>query len=335
MSGSGNLPPDLIKVVAERLDPKEFVILRAVYPSALAGEYNAQTRPPLLISFSDAESLFWSMSRVEEVYRAPLPIAPSLSGLGLLCYQGWMAIAQEGQLKLFNPISCIIIELPGSEKLCPVYKFALSSNPSVSDEYVIFVHVQPDTFAFYDPRKRAWTTETYRPKSQIMDLIHFKGRFVALDENRRVITFNPQDNFNIQENQVIPNVKGSTTPHLVECSGSLLVVWHKNDRFSWDSKTEFRVYKVDLDERASTEEKSLGSASVFLSSGCSFSVEFNAQSRLPEIRPNRIYCVDFFRHWDRKILSYNMEDRRIETHPELMPLVAGTVSTPRWIQPTF
>lgn len=333
MSGSGNLLPDLIKVVAERLDAKEFVILRAACPSDLAGEYKAQTRAPWLISFTETESLFWSMTRVEEVYRAPLPIAPWPSRLGLLCYQGWMAIAQDGQLKLFNPISCIIIELPGSEKLCPVHKFALSSNPSVSDEYVIFAHVQPATFAFYHPRKRAWTTETYYPKSQIMDLIHFKGRFVALDESRRVITFNPQDNFNIQENQVIPNVKGSTTPHLVECSGSLLVVWHKNDRFSWDSKTEFRVYKVDLDERASTEEKSLGTASIFLSNGCSFSAEFNAQSRLPEIKPNHIYCVDFFPLWDCKILSYNMEDGRIEPHPELMPRQAG--STPRWIQPTF
>lgn len=333
MSGSGNLPPDLIKVVAERLDAKEFVIFRAACPSDLAGQYKAQKRAPWLISFTDAESLFWSMTRVEEVYRAQLPIAPSSSGLGVLCYQGWIAIALEGQLKLFNPISGIFTKLPVLEMRCRVHKFALSSNPSVSDEYVIMVHVQPATFAFCHPKDRAWTTQTYRPKSQIMNLIHFKGRFVALDENRQVITFNPQDNFNPQENLVIPNVKGSRRPHLVECSGSLLVVWHKDDCFSPDSMTEFRVYKVDLNERACTEEKSLGTASIFLSDGCSFSAEFNARSRLPEIKPNHIYCVDFFPLWDRKILSYNMEDGRIETHPELMPRQAGT--TPRWIQPTF
>lgn len=51
MSGSGNLPPDLIKVVAERLDAKEFVIFRAACPSDLAGQYKAQKKSPLADKF--------------------------------------------------------------------------------------------------------------------------------------------------------------------------------------------------------------------------------------------------------------------------------------------
>ncbi|XP_010027095.2 F-box/kelch-repeat protein At1g57790 [Eucalyptus grandis] len=330
-----NLPPDLIRCVAERLDAKEFVILRSVCPSwqsAVEGEYNAKTRVPWLISFSESEYLFWSMSRVE-VHRARLP-----SRVGHLCYQGWMTIAQEAEgpgLKLFNPISRIIIELPGPEMLRRVHKVALSSSPSVSDNSVVMVHVQPDTFAFYHPRKRAWTTRTYLPQSQIMDLIHYKGRFVALDEKCRVITFDPKNKYKPQENRVVlEKFEGWPTFYLVECSGSLLfVVRQKHSSFDPVSSTRFQVCKVDLDGGTWTKAERLGSASIFLSYECSFSVELKAKSRLPGIRANHIYFTDFFGLWDHKILSYSMEDGTIKTHPELMPMLAGT--TPRWIQPSL
>ncbi|KAL3727761.1 hypothetical protein ACJRO7_032499 [Eucalyptus globulus] len=326
-----NLPPDLIRCVAERLDAKEFVILRSVCPSwqsAVEGEYNAKTRVPWLISFSESESLFWSMSTVE-VHRARLP-----SRVGHLCYQGWMAIAPEGPgLILLDPISRIIIELPGPEMLRRVHKVALSSSPSVSDNYVVMVHVQPDTFAFNHPRERAWKTQTYHPKSQIMDLIHYKGRFVALDEKCRVITFDPKNKYKPQENRVVlEKFERWTTFYLVECSGSLFVVRQKHSWFGPVSSTRFQVCEIDLDGGTWTEAESLGSASIFLSHECSFSVQLNAESRLPEIRANHIYFTDF-RPWDHRILSYSMEDGTIGTHPELMPIIAG--NTPRWIQPSF
>ncbi|KAK3418033.1 hypothetical protein EUGRSUZ_H04014 [Eucalyptus grandis] len=255
------------------------------------------------------------MSRVE-VHRARLP-----SRAGHLCYQGWMAIAQEGQrLKLFNPISRITIELPDSKQFCPVHKVALSLSPSVSDNSVVMVHVQPATFAFYHPRKRAWTTRTYLPQSQIMDLIHYKGRFVALDEKCRVITFDPKNKYKPQENRVVlEKFERWTTFYL-------------HSWFVPVSSTRFQVCKVDLDGGTWTEAESLGSASIFLSHECSFSVQLNAESRLPDLRANHIYFTDF-RPWDHRILSYNMEGKTIETHPELMPMLAG--ATPRWIQPSF
>ncbi|KAF7850362.1 hypothetical protein BT93_L5579 [Corymbia citriodora subsp. variegata] len=332
MSNWGALPQDVLRLIAGRLDEEDFVAFGSVcasWRSACAGTYDARTRAPWLISFLDSESRFWSMSWAR-VRRAPLP-----SMVGRLCYQGWMITAPEGRgLRLFNPISGTSVELPGSETFSRVHKFALSSSPSVSDDYVVMVHVQPATFAFYRPRERAWTALTYWPKSQIMDLMHYRGRFVALDERCRVITFDPRGD-DLQENRVaLPKFMGWTTPHLVECSGSLLVVWHMHDYFDSAPSVAFRVHKVDLDGGTWTEVKSLGSVSVFLSYECSFSVELDAGPRLSKVWPNRIYFIEMLvRPADHKIQSYRMEDGKIETHPELMPWCSGT--TPRWIQPSF
>ncbi|KAF7850370.1 hypothetical protein BT93_L5586 [Corymbia citriodora subsp. variegata] len=298
MSNWGALPQDLLQLVAGRLDGEDFVAFSAVCPSwrsAGVGPYDARMRAPWLVSFLDSESRFWSVSRAK-VHRAPLP-----STVGRLCYQGWMITGPEGRgLGLLNPILGASIDLPGSETFSCVHKFVLSSSPSVSNDYVVMVHVQPAMFAFYQPRERTWMTLTYWPKC-------------------RVITFDPGGD-DLQENRVaLPKFTGWTTPHLVECSSSLLVVWHRHDYFDSASSVAFQVHKVDLD-----------GARLNLSS---FSAELDAGPRLPEVRPNRIYFVEMLRPTDHKIQSYSMADGKIETHPELMPRYSGT--TPRWIQPSF
>ncbi|KAI6705786.1 hypothetical protein NL676_008748 [Syzygium grande] len=63
-------------------------------------------------------------------------------------------------------------------------------------------------------------------------------------------------------------------------------------------------------EGTQEEVKSLGNATLFLNGNPEISVEFNAQTCLPGIKPNRIYFTEYV---DKKMYCYCMEDGKVET----------------------
>ncbi|KAI6705763.1 hypothetical protein NL676_008725 [Syzygium grande] len=75
----------------------------------------------------------------------------------------------------------------------------------------------------------------------------------------------------------------------------------------------FAILRSGEDAWTGTEEevKSLGDVSLFLNGNSSFTVDFNAKSCLPGIKPNRVYYSDYK---DDQMKSYRMEDGKFETY---------------------
>lgn len=67
--------------------------------------------------------------------------------------------------------------------------------------------------------------------------------------------------------------------------------------------------KWDLEKGTQEEVKSLGKATLFLSGNSAISVEFNAESCLPRIKPNGVYFLEYL---DRKMKSYSVDDKKVQ-----------------------
>lgn len=109
---------------------------------------------------------------------------------------------------------------------------------------------------------------------------------------------------------------------------------------------KIRVFKVDMEKGTEEEVKSLGNISLFLNGNSSFSVEFNAESCLPGLKPNRVYCADYE---DDQMKCYSMEDRKFVTYLDasssclfdptsnclLDPTSRRHIYEAEWFQPDF
>ncbi|KAF8029446.1 hypothetical protein BT93_E1988 [Corymbia citriodora subsp. variegata] len=248
---------------------------------------------------------------------------------------GWILVSSpDGEYRIFNPLSRVIIKLLTLERrrhkppLCVqldrelrhksdrprIDRIALSSSPS-SRRYAVMVTMNWDSghrcLAFHRSRQEAWTVVSepvFWPS--VLQLIHYDGLFVALDEQNHIMTLNEKERRMEPRLALGQNVEGR--PYLVECSGSLLVAWKMRDEVD-----RFRVFEVDLEKGTQEEVKSLGNTSLFLndySSYSSFSMEFDATSCLPGLKPNHVYFTDYANYRiEKKTRSYNMDNGKVET----------------------
>ncbi|KAL3739601.1 hypothetical protein ACJRO7_020934 [Eucalyptus globulus] len=259
----------------------------------------------------------WRTAAVKETYnaksKAPWLVIYTLSTPGRI-----LLSKRYSEYRIVNPFSSVSIELPALKELHPelrlIYVIALSSSPSLSRSYSVMIFYGPSPgLAFLRSREDAWTAANRarsRRRCTVLELTYYNGLFVALDEQSQIMTFNErkcpmESRLFLGTNRYVDG-----DPYLVECSGSLLVAW-KIWRKKYDGPVkEIRVFKVDSEKGTKEEVESLN-VSLFLNGGSSFSVEFNAKSCLPGIKPNRVYCHD---GKEDKIKSYSVEDRKFETY---------------------
>ncbi|XP_030513688.2 F-box protein At2g16300 [Rhodamnia argentea] len=349
MANWAGLPQDVLELIARRLAIEDYLSFGRVCTSwrsaaAAAKEaYKAKSKAPWLMTHvGERKAEFFSPSggRIFQLLASRVQtMSPS----------GWLLVSNGDRDSLFNPLSGIRIELPtlekrrhksgltaelGLERLqwdspgIKINKIALSSSPSLSRSYTVMSYSFSSGFAFHKSGEDAWTVvsrPTHLPRFHVHQLIYYNGLFVALDACNRIMTLNERK-CRMQLRLVLrEDLCGC--PYLVECSSSLLVAW---TTWNGESITNIRVSKVDLENRTHQEVKSLGNASLFLNahSSSSFSVEFDAESCLPGIKPNHIYFMDL----DDEKKSYNMDDGKVETFNYAISRDNYAVG---WLQPDF
>ncbi|XP_056158499.1 uncharacterized protein LOC130134821 [Syzygium oleosum] len=317
--------------------------------SAAAKEtFNAKSRAPWLMIYTYSQIAEFSSPSTGSTYTVQLPGYHDQT----LSTPGWMLVLEgPSKYRIVNPLSYISIELPALEKLHHdlhrIHMIALSSSPSSSKSYAVVIsYGRSPGFAFLRSGEDAWTVVNLVMPLHwcpILQLIHCDGLFVALDEQSRIMTLNERKSR--MESRLVLGLECYVDgdPYLVDCSGSLLVAWKIwSEKYGGPVK-EIRVFKVDLEKETEEEIKSLGNASLFLNGNSSFSVEFNTESCLPGLKPNRVYYPDYI---DDQMKSNSMEDGKFETYIDATRSclfdATGNGATSRrrineanWFQPDF
>ncbi|KAF8029135.1 hypothetical protein BT93_E1726 [Corymbia citriodora subsp. variegata] len=284
MANWEELPQVILELIVRRLAMEDFLAVRQVCTSwrtAAAKEtYNAKSKTPWLMIYTYNQIAKFANPSTGRIYPVQLPGCPGRS----LSPPAWILVSKRlSEYRLVNPFSHISIELPTLEKLHQfhhIHLIALSSSPSLSRSYSVMIsYGLSPRFAFLRSGEDAWTVVNLaKPlhRCSVLQLIYYNGLFVALDAHL-----------------VGMHCYIDGDPYLIECSGSLLVAWKIWDEKYGGSVKEIRVFKVDLEKKNEEEFKSFGNVSLFFNGNSSFSVEFNAESCLPRIKPNRVYYPDY------------------------------------------
>ncbi|KAK3443731.1 hypothetical protein EUGRSUZ_B03809 [Eucalyptus grandis] len=352
------LSRELLELIAQRLAIEDFLAFGAVCTSwrsvATKEMYDAKSKAPWLVT-----STYKQMPELCSPSRGRIyPVKSPGTRAQTLSPRGWMLLSNwDHKYRIFNPVSSVSIELPALEKLLRtsrlhvefdrlmqricvclrIDRIALSSSPSLSRSYAVMIAVNWDLgrgrLAFHRSGEDEWTVvsrpaETGPPWPKVLQLIYYDGLFVALDAENHITTLNERERRMESRLVLGQNFKG-WAPYLVECSGSLLVAWKTRG----GKGNRFRVFEVDLEKGTQEEVKSLGNASLFLNDNSSFSMEFNAGSCLPGIKPNHVYYVE-----EKKEKIYSMDYGSVETFSDATD--HGRVGQwcrheRQWFQPDF
>ncbi|KAF8015864.1 hypothetical protein BT93_H1418 [Corymbia citriodora subsp. variegata] len=236
--------------------------------------------------------------------------------------RGWvLTTSRDWELHMLkNPMSTYshIIKLPNWNKfpnvevLPPFYvefihKFVLSDSPTTCPDYKVMVIYDTGRLGLWKPGEEEWTAVT-SPSAEVDDVIYYKGCFVAVDSEERILRcdvdgptpFEAQVVFEMpqrpqefeQGSRRYPSRCDfcSSQVYLVRSTtGSLLFVkqW---DRQRPTQTSRFRIFEIDLDTQTCTEVQSLENTSLFLGYNSSFSLEADEDHL---IKPNCIYFTDF------------------------------------------
>ncbi|KAL3739600.1 hypothetical protein ACJRO7_020933 [Eucalyptus globulus] len=359
MASWEELPQEILELIAGRLAMEDFLAFRGVCTSwrsaAVRDTYNAKSKAPwLMIYVGNGVAEFFSISRGRtHQVRLPGSRPQAVNPTRWILVSRWgfdQRVSRWGnQYCIFNPLSRVGIELPALAKLrhksrlrplkrhrCSgstrIHRIALSSSPSSSGDYTVMVTLCRDLrslgYALHRSGEDAWTgvsPAANLPRSTFLQLIHYDGQFVALDSRGRILTLDERECRMQLRLFLGHNFAGY--PYLVECSGTLLVAWK-----IWgqeDGTVEsIRVFVVDLEKGAQEEVLNLGNAALFLNGNSAISAEFNSESCLPWIKPNRIY----FHDKDKKMHYYSMEDEKVEICSDAPRVYFHRAM---WIQPDF
>ncbi|XP_039169551.1 F-box/kelch-repeat protein At1g57790-like [Eucalyptus grandis] len=359
MASWEELPQEILELIAGRLAMEDFLAFRGVCTSwrsaAVRDTYNAKSKAPwLMIYVGNGVAEFFSISRGRtHQVRLPGSRPQAVNPTRWILVSRWgfdQRVSRWGnQYCIFNPLSRVGIELPALTKFrhksrlrplkrhrCSgsirIHRIALSSSPSSSGDYTVMVTLCRDLrslgYALHRSGEDAWTgvsAAANLPRSTFLQLIHYDGQFVALDSRSRIMTLDERECRMQLRLFLGHNFAGY--PYLVECSGALLVVWK-----IWDQEDgtveSIRVFAVDLEEGGQEEVLNLGNAALFLNGNSAISAEFNSESCLPGIKPNRIY----FHDKDKKMHYYSMEDEKVEICSDAPRVYFHRAM---WIQPDF
>ncbi|XP_039169549.1 uncharacterized protein LOC104447017 [Eucalyptus grandis] len=312
MASWEELPQEILELIVGRLAIEDFLAFRGVCTSwrsaAIRDTYNAKSKAPwLMIYVGNGVAEFFSISRGRtHQVRLPGSRPQAVNPPRWILVSRWgfdQRVSRWGyQYCIFNPLSRVGIELPALTKLrhkvCPS-------------------QVRRRCVDGSEPSRE--------PASVHLPSIHYDGQFVALDSRSRIMTLDERECRMQLRLFLGHNFAGY--PYLVECSGTLLVVWK-----IWDQEDgtveSIRVFVVDLEEGGQEELESLGNAALFLNGNSAISAEFNSESCLPGIKPNRIY----FHDKDKKMHYYSMEDEKVEICSDAPSVYFHRAM---WIQPDF
>ncbi|KAF8039624.1 hypothetical protein BT93_B1983 [Corymbia citriodora subsp. variegata] len=334
--GKGLVERGNLDLAHRRLAIDDFLAFRAVctsWRSAAAKEtYSAKSKAPWLMAHACDQIIEFCSPSGGRTYQVKSPGTQART----LSPRGWILVSSpDREYRIFNPLSRVIIELPTLEKhrLEPpprgklkwrlrdksgrprIDRIALSSSPSLSRSYAVMINMYWDEgghgcLAFHISGEDAWTVVSRLDFWPRVQLIHYDGLFVTLDVQNHIMTLNEEERCMEPRLALGQNVEGRL--YLVECSGSLLVAWKMMVEVD-----RFRVFEVDLEKGTQEEVKSLGNTSLFLNdNSCysNFSMEFDATSCLPGLKPNHFYFTDYvcYRR-EKKTMSYSMDNRKVET----------------------
>ncbi|PIA56775.1 hypothetical protein AQUCO_00700848v1 [Aquilegia coerulea] len=277
-----------------------------------------------------------------KVYNLELPNTEYKSCRG--SSQGWLITVQKGpSIDLINPLTKVQMPLPpiytfpdvleyqqervGKEFLVRmiylatqyrnlhiglaameqffIQKVVLSSSPGKSEKSCIAMAIYGDCskLAYCKIGDREWKL-VEGENSLVRDIIHYEGRFFAVDHIGRVLVVydNEFDVMNSSPTAKVfaaaPEGFSSGRPYLVESSGELLLVdrFLKVNRRSYET-AKFRIWKLNLKLNSKSytkakwlKVKNLGDRMLFLGFNESFS--FSSRNVTPPHTGNRIYFTD-------------------------------------------
>ncbi|KAF5184680.1 F-box protein skip23 [Thalictrum thalictroides] len=238
-----------------------------------------------------------------------------------------------------------------------IQKVVLSSSPGTTEKSCIAMAIYGDCskLAYCKIGDKEWKL-IEGENSLVRDIIHYEGRFFAVDNNGRVLVV--YDNqFDVVNSSPKAKVFAAAPegfdwgkPYLVESSGELLLVerFLKVNRRSYETE-KFRIWKLNLKLNSKSYSKSkwvkvknLGHRMLFLGYNESFS--FLPPNVTPPHTGNRIYFTDdyfegqsYYKTAGSDIGVYNIGDGSFL--PSTLPLAKsggrrrGIWPPPIWIMP--
>ncbi|OVA15999.1 Protein of unknown function DUF295 [Macleaya cordata] len=267
---------------------------------------------------------------------------------------GWLIMLEEGPaVNLFNPLTRTLIPLPplttfphvkfrpsklGREfkiydsteddsythsltmmQNCFIRKMVLSSSPSSNNieavNYMIVAILSSCKLAFMKKGDQVWTLLN-DPEFSFEDVIFYKGQYLAVDSERRVVVCDFDDP-SLKVTVISPGPQGEigfTTHYLVDFSGDLLLVSRVREyehKGTFDYTTvKFRVFKPDQNgqEWHWPRIKDLGDCVLFLGANSSVCLLAN---ELSGCQRNCIYFADDNHD------SYNFKDDDLDDSYEI------------------
>ncbi|KAL3724953.1 hypothetical protein ACJRO7_030030 [Eucalyptus globulus] len=305
----------------------------------------------------------------KQVHRVLMPEAK-----GKTCFysQGWvLTLSSDWELHMLkNSLSRhnYIIKLPNLSKfldvkVSPRYdifstKFVVSASPTTSlDDYMVMVIYERDgRLGLWKPGDKEWTeVNSPNPRNNIADVIFYKGCFVALDCDGRILRcdvngptpFQPQIIFKMPQRLIHwehLDLVQLTTGHpllligayLVQSATGFLLLVLRWEKCELTRTFRFQVFEIDLNARTCIEVKSLENMSLFLGFNSSFCLEVDEKHH---IKPNCIYFADVSsprlseEGGGGDMIIYHIEDCTTELY--FMAMTYDHSSLPLWIKPSF
>ncbi|KAK3417305.1 hypothetical protein EUGRSUZ_H03050 [Eucalyptus grandis] len=343
------LPQELLQLCSQHLCLKNLSAFRAVCRSWQSAAVKEWSNVPWLM-LTDQKGMPWCEFFCLSCQQVHRKLSPEVMANGYFSSRGWvLTTSRDGEFHMLkNPMSCYnhIIKLPNWNKFPNIEDL-----PFFDVEFIYYkVMVIYDTrqLGLWKPGKEEWTAVNSLTE-QFYDVIYYKGSFVAVDFEDRILRcdvdgptpFEAQVVF--QMRQRLPEFKHEYPPgsfwyvnqvFLVQSTtGSLLFV-SLEEQLASTITFRFRVLEIDLDTQMCTEVENLENTSLFLGHNSSFSLEVDEDHL---IKPNCIYFTyvrrslsQFFEDGgDTGMGIYHLEDGTVELHVE------GKSSPLLWIEPCF
>ncbi|WOK96381.1 F-box/kelch-repeat protein [Canna indica] len=316
---NGYLPVEIVELVLARMNPKDAVRLSTACKDwrATAARYDPTLKKTpwlLTMMLSKTNCRMRSVVDKEVSFKIKLhgfePQRTSCCG----CSQGWLVLRRKRNdpFSLFNPFSRARFDLPSPKPASTTFLY-LSSAPTIPG-CVLLARNFKNLFV-WRPGDVCWTAEEV-DLGKFDAVARFQGQFYALhSSNGSLISFQLFP-FKLRKLHVPPPMDINKTLHyLVESCDEVLLVCIVVPR--WNRKFfVVHVYRLDAENKAWIEIKSLGDRALFLNRNQAISVS----ARDSECGVGCIYFTTpaswHWCNWSGAWHVYNMDNKNMESVPK-------------------